>query len=252
MTGAVEMKVIKILPDQQSWVREAAATFFHIARELLEKRGVFVVALSGGGTPKPVYREIGIAGDAKQLPWSNIHLFWGDERHVPPAHDESNFKMVKEQLLGQISIPEGNVHRVPAEMEVRMAAFSYEEVLRGFFETEQPQFDLVFLGMGEDGHTASLFPHSAGLNEEQRWFIANYSAKKEEWRLTLTKNAINAARNILVLVRGRSKAKMVAEALTGPIDNEEKPIQLISPVEGNMIWILDREAAHLLPDGIRS
>lgn len=246
------MKAIKIFPDLQSWTNEAAATFLHIARESLKKRGVFSAALSGGGTPKPVYHQIGFAGNSTQLPWSDIHLFWGDERHVPPEHDDSNFKMVKEQLLDQISIPEGNVHRVPAEMDARMAAFSYEEVLRGFFEKEQPQFDLVFLGLGEDGHTASLFPHSAGLNEEQRWFIANFSPIKEEWRLTLSKNAINAARHIVVLVRGRSKAKMVADVLTGPIEPEEKPIQLISPVDGNMIWILDREAASLLPDGIRS
>ena len=246
------MKAIKIFPDLETWTREAVTNFLHIANESHNKRGVFTVALSGGGTPKPVYREIGAAGNAKQLPWSDIHLFWGDERHVPPDHEKSNFRMVKEQLLDQISIPEGNVHRVPAEMEARMAAFSYEEVLRGIFDAEQPQFDLVFLGMGEDGHTASLFPHSAGLNEEDRWFIANFSPKKEEWRLTLTKNAINAARNIMVLVRGRSKAKMIADVLTGPMEPEEKPVQLISPTDGNMIWILDREAAQLLPDGIRT
>ena len=245
------MNAIKIFPDLPSWTREAAVTFHHIARESLEKRGIFSAALSGGGTPKPVYREIGTSGNQVPLRWSNIHLFWGDERHVPPGHADSNYKMVKAQLLDHISIPSGNVHRVPAEMEARMAAFSYEEVLRGFFDGEQPRFDLVFLGMGDDGHTASLFPHSAGLNEEDRWFIANFSPTKEEWRLTLTKNAINKARNIVVMVRGHSKAKMVADVLTGPINPEEKPIQLISPVDGNMIWILDREAASLLPDGIR-
>ena len=246
------MKAIKIFPDLESWTQEAVAIFFNIARESLKKREIFSAALSGGGTPKPVYREIGNIGNAKQFSWSDVHLFFGDERHVPPEHDKSNFKMVKEALLDQISIPEGNVHRVPAEMEARMAAFSYEEVLRGIFDGEQPRFDLVFLGMGEDGHTASLFPHSAGLNEEDRWFIANFSPEKEEWRLTLTKNAINAARNIVVLVRGRSKAKMIANVLTGPVQPEDKPIQLISPVDGNLIWILDREAAQMLPDGIRS
>jgi len=246
------MNAIKIFPDLESWTKEAVTNFLHIADDSLNKRGVFTVALSGGGTPIPVYREMGIAGNTKQLPWSDIHLFWGDERHVPPDHEKSNFKMVKEQLLDQIPIPEDNVHRVPAEMEARMAAFSYEEVLRGFFDGERPQFDLVFLGLGEDGHTASLFPHSAGLNEEERWFIANFSPQKEEWRLTLTKNAINSARNIVVLVRGRSKATMMAEVLTGPVEPEDKPIQLISPEDGNLIWILDREAAQMLPDGIHS
>ena len=131
-------------------------------------------------------------------------------------------------------------------MDVRLAAFQYEEELRGFFNGDWPHFDLVLLGMGADGHTASLFPHSAGLNEEARWFIANYAPEMVTWRLTLTKRAINAARAVLVLVQGTSKARMLADVLTGE-DKDEKPIQLIKPTDGTMRWLLDDEAASLLP-----
>ncbi len=132
-------------------------------------------------------------------------------------------------------------------MDVQKAALSYEAVMREFFEGEWPQFDLVFLGMGEDGHTASLFPHSAGLNEEAQWFIANFAPKRDAWRLTLTKHAINAARNIIILVSGRSKAGMLEKVLLGPKEPTKKPIQLISPRDGQMIWMLDRDGAECLP-----
>ena len=180
------------------------------------------------------------------LSWSDLHLFFGDERHVPPDHPDSNFLMAHEALLSKASIPDGNIHRVKAELDPRLAAFNYEDELRGFFASEWPRFDLVLLGMGEDGHTASLFPGTAGLNEEQRWFIANYVPNLGEWRLTLTKNAINAARKIVVLVSGQSKAEMVFEVLSKNASQEQKPIQMISPVDGEMLWLIDRRAASLL------
>ncbi|MFW5714112.1 MAG: 6-phosphogluconolactonase, partial [Brevefilum sp.] len=203
---------------------------------------------SGGSTPEPFYRGLADRANQTRLDWRNIHFFWGDERPVPPDHPDSNFGMAREVLIGQVPILEENVHRVPAEMDVRMAAFSYEEVLRDFFDGEWPRFDLVLLGMGEDGHTASLFPKSAGLNEEQRWFIANYAPGLETWRLTLTKHAINASREIWVLVQGKSKAARLAEALTGPHDPWENPIQLIAPEDGELVWMVDEDAAQKLPD----
>lgn len=240
---------VKIFEDEESLIRGAVERFINISELSIYKHGHFSVALSGGSTPKPIYEALGHADNRERLPWEKIHLFWGDERYVPPTHSDSNYWMVKESLLDHVPIPPENVHRVPAEMEIRMAALSYENELRGFFSGKWPRFDLVLLGMGDDGHTASLFPYSEGLNEGVRWFIANYAPYRESWRLTLTKNAINAARNIMVLVGGQSKAKMLAEVLVGPKSPAEKPIQLISPVNGEMTWLVDEAAASQLPDG---
>lgn len=244
------MMQIAKFQNSQDLIQEAVKIFIESAQESIRERGRFSVALSGGSTPKPIYRELGNPEHQSQLNWENIHLYWGDERHVPPTHPDSNFRMVQEQLLMRVAIPEENIHRVPAETEIRMAAFKYEEELRSPFNGEWPRFDLILLGMGEDGHTASLFPNSAGLNEEHRWFIANFAPKQEAWRLTLTKNAINAARQIMVVVQGKNKAAMLAEVLTGEIEPQSKPIQLISPNDGKMIWLVEQESAQLLPEKI--
>lgn len=232
--------------DKRQMIQAAADLFINFAAESIKERGVFSVALSGGSTPQPLYRLLSEPQNKKYLDWDHIHLFFGDERHVPPAHPDSNFRMVKESFLTQVTIPKANIHRVPAEMEPRIAAFRYEDELRTFFKDEWPQFDLILLGMGSDGHTASLFPHSAGLNEEYRWFIANYAPEMDKWRLTLTKNVINHARQILVLVSGSDKAQVLAEVLEGTKHPEDRPIQLISPIEGKLIWMIDEAAGSQL------
>lgn len=243
---------LKIYPDFTTLTNAAVEEFIGLCHQAVRSRGCFTVSLSGGSTPEPFYRALGELANRSRVEWRYVHLFWGDERPVPPDHPDSNFRMVREALIDPVGIPEANVHRVPAEMDVRLAAFSYEEVLRDFFEGERPRFDLVLLGMGEDGHTASLFPKSAGLNEAQRWFIANYAPKGETWRLTLTKPAINAGREIWVLVRGETKAEKLAEVLTGTQDPWANPIQLVDPKDGEMIWWLDAAAAKKLPDGFIS
>lgn len=242
------MTSIQVFPDTSAQTQAAIDLFYTSARSAIEERGVFSVALSGGSTPKMLYTGLAEPDRQEGVDWANIHLFFGDERHVPPDHPDSNFLMVNNTLFEKVSIPAENVHRVKAEMEPRMAAFSYEDELRAFFSDEWPRFDLVLLGMGNDGHTASLFPKTAGLNEEQRWFIANPLPSQGGWRLTLTKHAINEARKVVVLVSGGSKAEMVSEVLTGSYDPLHKPIQLISPTAGEMIWLLDRAAASRLPD----
>jgi 6-phosphogluconolactonase len=234
---------IKVFSNSKALTEAAVEAFVHLAAESIDERRQFTVALSGGSTPQPVYAALGLVETKERVDWEKVHLFWGDERHVPSEHSDSNFGMVQKALLRKIAIPDSNIHRVPAECGIHEAAAQYEKELREFFIDPCPRFDLVLLGMGEDGHTASLFPHSAGLYEEQRWFIANYAPKRETWRLTLTKNAINAARNILVLVSGASKAKMVAEVIKGPLTPESKPIQYISPTDGDMLWLLDEKAA---------
>lgn len=241
------MASIQIFPDLSSLTQWVIELFISYAHQSISQRGLFSAALSGGSTPRNLYAGLGVPGRQESLPWTDIHLFFGDERHVPPDHPDSNFLMVQEALLSEVTIPESNVHRVKAELDPRIAAFSYEEELRRFFEGDWPRFDLVLLGMGEDGHTASLFPGTAGLNEEQCWFIANELPEKSAWRLTLSKNAINAARKIIVLVSGHSKAEMVSEVLGEESAQEQKPIQMISPTDGEMLWLLDREAASLLP-----
>lgn len=240
------MASIQVFPDSEAQTRAAIDLFITCAQAAIEERGVFSVALSGGSTPEKLYS--GLADPVRQddIDWMNIHLFFGDERHVPPDHPDSNFLMVHEALFSKVSIPESNIHRVKAELDPRIAAFSYEEALRRFFMGQRPHFDLVLLGMGIDGHTASLFPRTAGLNEEQRWFIANQLPAQGDWRLTLTKHAINAARKVVVLVSGSSKADMLSEVLAGRHDPFLKPIQFISPTEGEMFWLLDREAASQL------
>lgn len=242
------MPIIEVYKDSVSQTNAAIDLFINNAQAAIQKQGIFSVALSGGSTPKQLYAGLAEPEQQEKLEWEHIHLFFGDERHVPPDHSDSNFKMVQDVLLSNISIPQDCVHRVKAELDPRVAAFAYEDELRGFFESEWPQFDLVLLGLGVDGHTASLFPGTAGLNEEHRWFIANQVPQLEEWRLTLTKHAINAARKIVVLVSGVDKAEMVSKVLSDDGSDELKPVQLISPVDGEMVWMLDREAAGLLPD----
>jgi 6-phosphogluconolactonase len=242
------MTSIQVFLDKSAQMKAAIDIFIASARSAIEERGEFSVALSGGSTPKMLYIGLAKPDYQERLDWANSHLFFGDERHVPPDHPDSNFLMVKDTLLDKVSIPAENIHRVKAEMEPRMAAFSYEDDLRAFFHEAWPRFDLVLLGMGTDGHTASLFPKTAGLNEEQRWFIANQVPSQGGWRLTLTKHAINAARKVVVLVSGTSKAEMLAEVLTGSYEPLNKPIQLISPTEGELIWLLDRAAASRLLD----
>lgn len=237
---------IRVNPNLDVLSQAAADLFIELKKKSISSKGYFSVALSGGSTPKPVYEALASPERQEEMEWEKVHLFWGDERCVLPDHADSNYKMVNQSLLQHISIPDRNIHRVPTEMDPRMAAFSYEETLRGFFGGPLPLFDLVFLGMGEDGHTASLFPHSAGLNEEERWFIANYAPKLETWRLTLTKKAINAAENIVVLVAGGAKANMLSDVLQGNYQPYEKPIQLITPTDGKMFWFVDQAAARLL------
>ena len=237
------MRRLEIVPDKEALVQQAVEYFIEAAQEQIEDKGVFTVALSGGGTPKPVYAELAKPENRERVDWEKVQLFWGDERPVPPDDPQSNYRMVRETLLDRIDIPAENVHRVPAEMDVRMGAFQYEEELRAFFGGEWPVFDLVFLGMGNDGHTASLFPHSAGLNEDFRWFIANYAPSMDSWRLTLTAPAINAARFILVLVEGAGKADRLKMVLTDPHEPDEMPIQMIDPSQGEMVWLVDQAAA---------
>jgi 6-phosphogluconolactonase len=223
-----------------------AQRFSHLAREAIESRGRFSVALSGGSTPAALYRLLAEEPYRSQIPWAQVHLFWGDERCVPPDHRDSNFRLANETLLAQVPIPPANVYRVQGELEPEAAAHGYEKALQDFFCGPRTRFDLVLLGLGKDGHTASLFPGSDALHERERLAVAveAHYQDRPAHRVTLTLPAINTARQVLFLVTGGAKAEIVQAVLEGP--EGRLPAQQVRPTAGQLIWMLDREAASQL------
>jgi 6-phosphogluconolactonase len=240
----VTNRQIIICRDTDELSRQAAEQFVALARQAIVAHGRFRVALSGGSTPKALYSTLATAEFNSQLEWRQIHLFWGDERCVAPDHAESNFRMVKESLLSKIVIPAENVHRMIGEFEPAAAAAAYETELRQFFllSAEQlPRFDLILLGLGEDGHTASLFPHSSALNETERWVATTYVEKLDAHRLTLTFPVINNAAQITFLIAGQSKAAIVKAIRNASVG--DYPATRIEPVKGHLCWFITQDAA---------
>ena len=228
--------------------RNAATEFVALASEAVRRSGRFTVALSGGSTPKGLYALLA-SGTIPNIPWNKIYFFFGDERHVPPDHPDSNYRMTQETgLLSRV--PTANVFRVPTEEnDADIAALAYETTLRKFFNLqpgEFPCFDLVLLGLGPDGHTASLFPGTAALNEKNRLVVANWIEKLQSSRITLTLPVLNQAGCVMFLVSGADKATMVREVLQNPQAN--LPSQRVQPANGRLIWQLDRAAASALPE----
>jgi len=221
----------------------AAREFAAKAEEAIEERGRFAVVLAGGSTPKAMYGIL--ARDyADRIDWSRVHVFFGDERTVPPDHEDSNYRMARETLLEHILV--GSVHRIQCELPPDEAAAAHEEELRDFFgEEEPPRFDLILLGLGSDGHTASLFPATSALEVHDRWVVANPVPKLDTTRITLTVPVINAARSVVFLVAGEDKAGALKEILEGDADPREYPARLIQP-PGEPDWMLDRAAAKLI------
>jgi 6-phosphogluconolactonase len=241
---------VRVFADPEAVARAAARRFAGLAREAVDERGAFSVALSGGSTPRRVYELL--AGDdfRGQVGWRGVHVFFGDERTVPHDHADSNYRMANEALLSRVALPAENVHRIEGLGDAAANASDYESVMRGFFgEAEWPRFDLVMLGMGDDGHTASLFPGTDALAERRAWVVANRVEKLNAWRITLTAPAINAARHVLFLVTGAGKAARLREVLKGGRDPARLPSQLIRPGDGTLEWFVDRAAASRLEDG---
>jgi 6-phosphogluconolactonase len=246
----VTNREIIICRDIGELSRKAAEQFVALARQAIAAHGRFSVALSGGSTPKALYSTLATAEFNLQLAWRQIHLFWGDERCVAPDHAESNFRMVKESLLSKILIPAENVHRMIGELEPAAAAAAYETELRQFFSLsakQLPRFDLILLGLGEDGHTASLFPQSSALNETERLVATTYVEKLDAHRLTLTFAVINNAAQITCLIAGQSKAAIVKKILT--TEKCDYPAARIRPENGQLIWLVTQDAASDLAIG---
>jgi 6-phosphogluconolactonase len=244
---------IKVVPDAAVLARQAAEIFARAAADSIQDHGSFTVALAGGSTPRRLYSllaEEGRSAPGRGIPWPKIHLFWGDERHVPPDHEESNYRMAHETLISKAPIPPENVHRIPAERpDAMQAAAEYEETLARLVQRDEagfPRLDLVLLGMGPDGHTASLFPGSSLLHEDLKTVATVKLEKPGAWRITLTPPVLNGAARILFLVSGRDKAVAAREVLEGEWDPDRLPSQMIAPRDGELIWLLDEEAAALL------
>ncbi|HAF13471.1 MAG TPA: 6-phosphogluconolactonase [Blastocatellia bacterium] len=225
----------------------AAEKFVEYAHDATGDRGLFTVALAGGNTPMRVYELLATDRFSNRIAWPQVHLFFGDERCVPPDHPESNYAMAYEMMISRVAIPAKNVHRIIGEGNPTDSARLYEEQLRTFFAgLAWPRFNLVWLGMGEDGHTASLFPNTESLKEESRWVLTTKRPQLEQDRVTLTAPVFNQAAHVVFLVTGKEKAARLAEVLHGPSLPDRLPAQLVRPVDGTLEWLCDREAAAKL------
>lgn len=238
-------------PDAMALAEFAARSFLHASQAAIHARGRFSVALSGGSTPQKMYIRLSQSPFIEQVDWSRVFLFWGDERCVPPDHAESNFGAARKALLDGAPIPRANIHRIPGELGPERAADLYEQDLRAFFAGEDPpHLDLILLGLGEDGHAASLFPDSPALLEGEHWTAAVMHAGGPPPlvpRVTLTLPVLNAAREILFLVSGENKASILAGVFSPPSSlNDIYPAQLIRPISGRVRWLADRAALSVL------
>jgi 6-phosphogluconolactonase len=245
---------IRIVENPQALARAAADEFLRRAVAAVRRNGKFSVALSGGSTPKALYSLL--ATDpvlTRDLPWDKTHVFWGDERPVPPDHADSNFRMAHEALLSKVPLPAANVHRIKSEFAAEQAVADYERTLGkcfGLRDSERPRFDLVLLGLGPEGHTASLFPGTRALHEEKRLAAANWVGKLDSERITLTVPVFNNAACVIFLVSGNEKAVVLKSVLEGRHEPEQLPAQLIRPRNGELIWIVDTAAGKLLHRGL--
>ncbi len=238
------MPNLTIFPDKDAFIAGAAEFIVERAVEALAARGRWTVALAGGGTPKPIYQRLAEAGYAQRVDWQRVHVFFGDERCVPPEDSRSNYRMAREALLDFVPLPAENVHRMRGEDDPALAALAYEQDIQRLFRTlSPPAFDLICLGMGDNGHTASLFPGTAALREQTRWVVPQYVEVMQTWRVTMTAPLINAARHVAFFVEGAGKAEMLRRVLHGPFDPDVLPAQMIQPGNGQLHWLVDATAA---------
>ncbi len=241
---------IVVATNREELAHLAADRFTDILSKAQQDRGVARVSLSGGSTPRALFSLLGTEGFAEQINWDSIEVFWGDERTVPPDHADSNYRMTQETLLSHVPIAAKHVHRMKGELDPEQAASDYERVLFRVFDAADaerpPVFDLILLGVGADGHTASLFPGTTALDVRDRLVVANQVPQQQTTRLSFTVPVLLAARNVLFLVAGSDKAQAVHRALEGEWNPSETPSQFLRQAGGHVIWMLDRDAASQL------
>jgi 6-phosphogluconolactonase len=238
---------LRVFENLEQLATAAAERFVEAAAASQNSLGRFCVALSGGNTPKRVYELLATDSFRSRVDWSRVQLFFGDERAVPANHPESNYRMANSALISKVSMPPANVHRIKGELDSAAAATSYEDELHSAFGDQKwPQFDLIFLGLGEDGHTASLFPRSTAIQETSRWVVATKNPDTGQERITLTLPALNHARQIAFVVAGQNKAQRLRDVLSTAEASEQFPAQAVKPVSGSLEWLVDAAAASLL------
>jgi len=235
---------VRILPSAPDVAAEGAGVFVAAAKEAIAARGVFHVALSGGSTPRALHELLSREPLSRKVDWKRVRFFWGDERCVPPDSDRSNYRMALETLLEPLRIPAEHVFRMRGEDQPRAAAASYEEVLGREIGARGPRLDLIFLGLGPDGHTLSLFPGTRALRERSRTVVANYVPKFREWRLTVTYPVVNAARRVVFLAEGAAKRDPAAKILRKKPGFRQLPASGVRPRGGQLLWLLDQEAGR--------
>jgi 6-phosphogluconolactonase len=241
---------VRLLANANAIAQAAAAEFLDAALEAVRQKGTFSVALAGGSTPKDLYGLLSSDPLQVKVPWSKMQFFFGDERHVPPNDPESNFRMATEAMLAKAPIDPKQVHRIKSEKpNASEAAQEYEQELRESFNVkpdELPRFDLVLLGMGPEGHTASLFPGTKALKEQRRLVVSNWVGKFYTDRITLTPPVLNNAARIIFMAHGAEKAPALKAVLEGPYEPEQLPAQMINPPTGRVVWLVDPSAASML------
>jgi 6-phosphogluconolactonase len=248
-----KLKVTYVVePDPTALAWRAALHLVELAEEAAAARGRVRIAISGGSTPKATFALLADPAHPflNRMPWQELELFWVDERTVPPDDADSNYRMTREAMLDKVGMRPDQIHRIQGELEPEIAAAQYEYDIRRTFRlegAEAPRFDIISLGMGDDGHTASIFPHTEAIHEMGRLVVANQVPQKDTWRITLTWPVINHAREVFFLIAGQDKAEPLKEVFTGPKDVERLPSQLIWPASGILTLILDKAAAALLP-----
>jgi len=240
---------VLVFPDLAAAAAAAAERVASRCARATADRGECALALSGGETPRALYARLGAPPFRERIPWGRLRLFWGDERGVPPDDPRSNYRMARETLLASVPVPDAQIHRMPAERADAQAATAYAALLREHLPSTAdgwPRLDLVLLGLGDDAHTASLFPHAQALRERERPVVAYHVPDLGMSRMTLTPPIFNAAREVLFLVAGPQKARALRAVLDGPRDPDAVPAQAIRPVDGALAWIVDADAASLL------
>ena len=239
------MPRIILSPDAAALARKAADMLIEQARHAIAARGRFTLALSGGSTPRTLYTLLAAEPFRSQIDWDKIEFYWGDERTVPPDHPDSNFRMAQEALLSKVPVPEEHVHRIMAELPPEETAKEYACEITANLLRDSLHFDCILLGLGPDGHTASLFPASEALKATEATVVANWVEKFKTWRITMTAPLINAARAVMFLAAGDEKAAPLEEVLEGVRRPQVYPAQLIDP-EGELYWLIDGAAAGRL------
>jgi len=233
----LERQTLIVPGDKETTIAYCVDHLIKIAHESIRDHGQFYIALSGGSTPKAIYERLTTPPFSFEIDWSKVFLFWSDERSVPPSHPDSNYRMAMEAGLNKMAIPPSHIHRMRAEDDIEKNAELYEKTIKDTLHAYP--FDLIMLGMGEDGHTASLFPQTAALKEEKRWVVANYIDKMKTWRMTMTFPCINRARHIVLYIMGSSKKEIASKVLSHP---DLYPSGKIGTPQNKALWILDQDA----------